>query len=79
MARLEIRDADDNVVRTVRVDDDQIVVDPPDDDWIEELQNLRVVDRNDEPVHYSEEPDAWLQGLQLNYRGIYFRGVYVPE
>ncbi len=82
MARLEIRDPDDRTTRTLRVSaDGQIETEPVDTAWESELLGLSVVDPRDDPrVRLTpEDGDRWLYGLQVNYRGIYFRGVYIDE
>lgn len=82
MARLEIRNWDDETTRTLRVGPDgALEIEPPDAKWEAELERLIVVDPRDDPLVPlgPEDGDKWLYGLQVNYRGIYFRGVYIPE
>jgi hypothetical protein len=82
MARLEIRDPDDKTIATVRVSPDGLIeMEPANPAWEAELKSLNVVDpRGDEPVVVTPaDGDDWLYGLQINYRGIYARGVYIDE
>lgn len=81
MSRLEIRDPNDKVVATIRVTEGAIEMQPPDPAWERELSELHVVDpRSGEPVKVTPaDGDSWLFGLQINYRGIYARGVYIDE
>lgn len=80
MARLEIRDGDDKTTRVLRVNEDgEIEAEPADESWLEELENMYVVDPRDGKQKEPRDGDEWLYGLQVNYRGIYFRGVYVEE
>lgn len=87
MARLEIHDSDDKTIRTLRVTPGgHLETEPHDLDWESELNQLYVVDirpgRDSDRMPSkvtSADGNAWLYSLQLNYRGIYFRGVYVDE
>jgi hypothetical protein len=80
MARLEIRDADDNTVRTLRVAPGGLIdEDPVDPQWEHELRSMNVVNGETGALLRPEDGDKWLYWLQVNYRSIYFRGVYIEE
>lgn len=77
MARLEIRDPDDNTIRVLRLIDGKPVSFPTNPEWEAELLSLRVEDPETGEVLTPAAGNRWLYALQLNYRSIYFRGVYV--
>lgn len=79
MGRLELHDADDRVTGVVRVMQGAVATFPFSPEWEIELRSMMVIDPRTGQQVTPSDGDRWLFGLQRNYRGIYDRGVFVPE